>query len=89
MSLFNRGVVNKLLGNYAKAVKDYLKAVKIDNLLKPYVFNNIGVCYKYLNKYDNAVKFFNKAIDLKRDNYFQALYNRAMIYKELDEKNSN
>ena len=80
MAFFNRGVVNKLLGNYIKAIKDYLISAKKDILLKPYVYNNIGVCYKYLQKYKNANIFFNKAIDTNSDIYLQAIYNRGLIF---------
>ena len=79
MAYFNRGVVNKLMGNYTKSVKDYLVALKKDIILKPYVYNNIGVCYKYLKKYKKAQFFFNKAIDMNSDNLYQAIYNRGLV----------
>lgn len=63
-ALLNRGADLSAIGEYNKAIKNYLTVIKLDsdNVLAHY---NIGLNKNRLKKWDDAIKWFNKALDLK------------------------
>lgn len=86
----NIGAVNRSLGLYEDALKNYLLALSIyekKNSLKNQttVINNIGNVYSYLGMDDKALEYFNKAKDnsIKLDDkkgQSEAFNNIAIIY---------
>lgn len=66
------------IGDYAAAVDNYSKAVKIDSNNYRY-FVNRGLAYEKLDKTSEAIDDFTKVLDLKPE-YPPAFYKRATLY---------
>ena len=79
----NMGLVYKELGQYDKAVEEFMKTVFLDpNYAKAY--NNIGVVCYIQKKYRGAIQNYRKAIDINNNN-LDALNNLAIAYKALNQ----
>ncbi len=78
LDYFERGNYEYDLGNCAKAIEDYSKAIEL-NPIFPEVYNNRAYTYMMLEQYDQAFLDLDKAIELRPD-YVNALMNRGDIY---------
>lgn len=71
-SLHNRGAMNHVVGNYDKAIKDYIKTAKIakinNNDILPDIYGNIGMMYQELEINLKAIEYCNKAIEIYLQN---------------------
>jgi len=75
-SYLNRGLVYEKRGDYAKAVKDYNRAISL-NPAYPYTYIDRGITYGKLGMLDRSVEDLSTAIRLKPD-YAKAWYYRAV-----------
>ena len=66
---------------------DMIKTLNEKYPNQPILFNLIGACYKSLNKLEGAAKMFGVAISLN-PNYSEAHFNLAVIYNDLNQKQS-
>jgi len=79
----NMGLIYKELGQYDKAVEEFMKTVFLDpNYAKAY--NNIGVVCYIQKKYRGAIQNYRKAIDINNNN-LDALNNLAIAYTALNQ----
>lgn len=85
----NRGNLYYSIGDYSKAVEDYLAAEKIFQVVKhksiANTYNGIANCYISMNMQDKALEYSAKAIDAARrfdDNrlFASLVMNRALIF---------
>lgn len=79
----NLGEAHMNEGNYTKALRELLKAEKM-NPDDPYVHNDLGLTYLAKNNPEKAVDHFKKAIDLNEE-YSAAINNLGSAYVELGE----
>ncbi len=70
----------KKAGNFAGAVDDYDKAIKIDPSNPEYVFRK-GKTFILMKDMDNAIMCFEKTVQLKKE-YVEAHKNLATLYKK-------
>jgi len=81
VAYYNRGNAYLELHEYAKAIKDFDKAIELSpNYAEAY--NNRGVAYAELGEYKRAIKDYDKAIELNPDDA-EAYYNRGIAYARL------
>ena len=80
IALNNRGDAKYYKGDYAGAIKDYDKALNINNETAG-AYNNRANSKKQLNDLKGAIVDYNKALEIDC-NYFDAYFNRA-IAKDL------
>jgi tetratricopeptide (TPR) repeat protein len=64
------------------AIKDYDRAIDLDNTLRDAFFNR-GTCYLALKNFKSAMRDFDKAIVLD-PNFVKAYYSRASVYVSLE-----
>ena len=74
--LNNRGVAYERLGNYARAIEDYDRAIGINPNYATAYFNR-GVALSRLGDFNEAIRSFDKAISINPRDY-NAFYNRGM-----------
>ena len=77
----NRGVAYNNLGQYDKAVDDYLNAIKLNPNFSE-ALCNLGVTYNHLKKFDKAIISLKKALELRPD-FTSALINIGISYRNL------
>ena len=68
---------------YAKAVKDFNKGIKLDPKLAM-IYNNVSLVYYNLKQYEKVVKFFTKALKID-PTLEQVYYNRGFAYYKLND----
>ena len=96
-ALTAEGVVYRFQGNYAKAIDDYMRALKIneDLELKTQTAINIsiiGELYKEIGRYGEATKFIKKSLKMSEENKDQIMigvnlnYLGEIKYKQKDYK---
>ncbi len=78
---FYKGLKKKVLKDYDGAVKDYTKAIKLDDKYAK-LYNSRGIVYKNLKDYEKAVDDYDKAIELD-NKYAKAYNNRASTFWRL------
>ena len=62
-AFYNRGIAYRELGKPEEAIKDYLKAIKLDSELGgQWAYNNIALAYDDLGDYKNAKKYIDMAV---------------------------
>lgn len=76
----NLGEAHLAEGNYTKALRELLKAEKM-NPDDPYVHNDLGLAYLAKENVEESVKHFKKALDLNEE-YSAALNNLGSAYVE-------
>lgn len=81
-AIFNRARVYQEMEMYAKALKDYEKAIKLNPNLAQ-AFNNMGVIRLRTARYEEAIAQFDKALT-KIPGDPQVLYNRAIALENRD-----
>jgi serine phosphatase RsbU (regulator of sigma subunit) len=89
----NIGLVYHKQGNYANAIDNYLKAVKMadelgDKKLLSVHYGNIGIVYMNQEKYEKALDFYNKSLKLKEElanktGIAITLNNIGIVYKDM------
>ena len=89
---YNYGLSSDQLGNYDRAIENFLKAYQLDSSYND-IFKLIGLSYIKASKYKEAIPYFEKAIEVKPDtsesymnmgNAYYALkdYEKAIHYYE-------
>lgn len=83
-SVENRNLLAKVLimsGKHEQAIEELEKAlsIKVENLE---VLTNLAVAYAAKEDYQHALTFVNQVLSIN-ENYLAAIFNRALIYKEL------
>ena len=78
----NRGTTYKLSGQYKDAIKDYNKAISLDDDRKYLAYYQRGMAYAELKSVDNTIEDLSTAIDLKPDEAI-FYYSRGKIYENL------
>ncbi len=76
----NRGIVLLKSGFYQDAIRDFTKAIELDQVPSAVTFNNRGYAYMLLQDHTSALGDYNRAIALD-DKYLPAYLNRATLYK--------
>ena len=76
-------IIQKIMGDYLEAEKNYKKSIEIDPRLYEGYYN-LGILVYEQGKINEAVTYFWKAIDIKPDLYL-AYYNLGNAYKERNE----
>lgn len=76
MAYNNRGTAKKDLGLYEEAIKDFNKAIELNQNISE-VYNNRGSAKAILRQYKEAIKNFDKAIELNPNNS-DAYFNMAL-----------
>lgn len=61
----NLGYAYSLEGNWDKAIEFYEKAIPLNNIFLPEVYNNLGLVYLQQGRMEEARESFIKAIDLR------------------------
>ena len=74
------GLAAMAQGNYAKAIADFTRAVKI-NPKDPIVWKYLGEAYMAAKFYPQAEKAFNKALSLKPD-YGEVMFDLGLLYEQ-------
>jgi tetratricopeptide (TPR) repeat protein len=78
-------IIQKKLGDYKEAEKNYKKAVEIDPKLSEGYYN-LGILIYEQGNLDTAIKYFWKAIEVQSDLYL-AYYNLGNAYRKRNELN--
>ncbi len=65
------GVVHRNMGDYARSMKAYFKALEISEKHEiteqmGYAYNNIGDIYKYQKQYEDALRYTHRAVEVFR-----------------------
>lgn len=71
----NMGLIKSFTGSYEEAIKDYNKAIELDES-NSVAYNNRGYTFNVMEDYENAIKDFEKAISLE-ESFAYALNNRG------------
>ncbi len=71
----------RVLGEYNKAISDYLLAIKLEPELA-FIYNNLASIYRKQNKLDDALYYYSLALQ-KDVEYVLAYNNRAGLYIDL------
>ena len=81
-SLYERGRLHELKGQFNEAINDYLNSVELDpSYAKSHM--NLGVIFSRKKDSNNAIAFFEKAID-SDSTYALAFFNYATTLKLMD-----
>ncbi len=83
LSLFysNRGIAKRQLGRYEEAIRDYDKAIEL-NQDHATAYNNRGMTYGMMERYEDAINDFDRAIELD-PNMWEAYDGRALTNRKL------
>ena len=77
----NRGVVNFMAKDYDEALKDFDKAVAVDDRIGE-AHANRGAALVALKRWADSIKAIDKGIELGTDELAKSYYNRAIAYEE-------
>ena len=77
----NRGIQRLQAGKNYQAIRDFKRAISINNLF-PEPFINIATAYRNLHEYDVALHYYEKVVRLDSLNA-NVYLNRGILYKEL------
>jgi len=81
---YNRGTAYSILGNYARAISDYDRAIEITpNYASAY--SNRGMAYSELGNQRQALSDFDRAIEIDPE-YAEAYINRGATYGKLGDQ---
>src|ERR1700722_904883 len=80
----NRGVAERLKGEYDHALQDYEQALRL-NPNNANAHNNRGIIYRIKGDYGRAIADYDEAIWLKNGDFPAAFYNRALSYADKGE----
>ncbi|KGN74548.1 hypothetical protein HR17_05290 [Porphyromonas gulae] len=80
IAYYNRGVGCCIVGSYEEAIKDFSKAIELDDKFA-LAYHNRGDAYSKKGSYEEAIKDYSKAIELD-DKYAPAYHNRGIAYCE-------
>ena len=87
---FNRGQCYSNLGQDAKALVDFKKALEINpDSTEPLIYHHTGCLMFKLGDHTNCIDYFDKAIELGGENSVDSYYMRAGAYLSDDCKNQN
>ena len=86
-SFNDRGSCYRKLGEYDKAIDDYLSAINLDSDLA-FVYNNLASTYRKQDKTEKALKNYTLAIEID-NNYAMAYNNRGSLYLDLGDNNKS
>jgi protein O-mannosyl-transferase len=76
-----RGKIHSLLGNNARAIDDYDRAVEINPAYAP-AFNNRGLAYESIGDHTRAINDYDRAVEIDPGNA-EVFNNRGMVYETL------
>lgn len=65
---YNMGSLEYQLGNYDKALENFLKAVKLSGTDSD-LYNAIGLCYGSKGDFEEALRYYTLALDYNNSNY--------------------
>lgn len=82
---YNVGLTALRMKNNAKAIDNFLKALKEDPNFA-YAWDNLGVAYRISEKYDDAIAAYEKSLEIN-PNGDTALMNVAVVYQYKQEFN--
>ncbi len=85
--LKNMAIFYMQTGKYDEAESLFEKAIKV----YPFDsddYNTLGMLYHYRTDYQNALEKYSKALEIKGNNV-SALMNRAMLYEQMGDKETN
>jgi tetratricopeptide (TPR) repeat protein len=80
----NRGVAERLKGEYDYALQDYEQAIRL-NPDNANAYNNRGIIYRIKGDYNRAIADYEEAIWLRSGDFPAAFYNRALAYTDKGE----
>ena len=75
---YNKGISESEKGNFKKALKNYKKAVELDDKFV-FAWDNLGRTYRELNQYDKAIEAYESSIAIDSLNP-TSLMNIAVVY---------
>ncbi len=81
---FEKGDTSKAAKNLEKAVKEYEKAIALNDSF-PEALSNMGYCLRNLGNYTKALEVYDRALKLK-PNFPEAIEYRAVAYLWLGRK---
>ena len=81
-SLYGRGNTYHLDKKYSEAVRDYTRAIEIDNGDPDYYFHR-GITYYNMRSYNEAVEDYTRAIEIRPRKWYYSL--RSKAYEKMGE----